>query len=308
MIGDAVRATFNYKKMYNDISRNQVGLRLISREEKEELKNCMFNMAVDLDTRCRKHDINLFLVGGSLLGAVRHGGFIPWDDDMDFALARRDYEKLKKVFDEEFSDSYELRCPNSGLPSGGRYMQIFKKDTVLKTGGSENPFLPQSVYIDVFPCDHVPDNAIYRVYKGICANALMLISSCVMERSCEKLDLTGVGLNEKIFLFIRTVIGTVFSFLRPQKWFDILDRFVQYDGSSSLTTLAMGRKHYLGEVCPAGVFFPLKEMSFEGHVFYAPADSDHYLRNLYGDDYMIPPKETERESHYIIELNTGSNG
>lgn len=139
-------------------------------------------MAVDLDKRCRKYVIKLFLIHGSLLGVVRHGGFIPWDDNMDLGTSREDYEKLKTIFDDEFSDSYELRCHNSLYPNGNRFMQIFKKETVLKIVGDSKPFHPECVKMDIFPYDFVPNNSFIRKIKGAYINALMLISSCVMDK------------------------------------------------------------------------------------------------------------------------------
>ena len=177
-----MKNSFNYKKIVNEAESNNPLVRPLSDDERLKLQTCLYNMAVDLDERCRKHGIKLFLVGGSLLGAVRHGGFIPWDDDMDLGASREDYEKLKEIFDEEFSDSYELRCPNSLYPNGNRFMQIYKKGTVLKTAEDPNPFQPENVKMDIFPNDYVPNNPLIRRIKGTYINALMLISSCVMDK------------------------------------------------------------------------------------------------------------------------------
>lgn len=296
---------FNYKDILNDIARKDGTARQITKEESEKLKQCLFETAVDLDERCRKNGIKLFLVGGSLLGAARHHGFIPWDDDIDLGLSRKDYEKLKDVFEKDFSDSYELRCPNSPHPNGNRFMQIFKKGTVLKVVGEENPFQPQSISIDIFPYDYVPENRIVRKIKGMRANTLMFIASCVMDEKYmneEYRDYLRKSKDGSLFLKIRSITGKVFSWRVPEKWFDLVDNAIRYKKTELLTS-ATGRRHYFGEIYQAKVFFPLTEIAFNDHNFYAPGKWQEYLKGNYGDDYMIPPAEGKRESHFITEIS-----
>lgn len=300
-----MKLSFNYKDILNELARSDKNARSMTDEEHEALKDCLYNMSVDIEKRCRKNGIRLFLVGGSLLGAVRHGGFIPWDDDMDFGMKRSDYEKMKKIFDKEFSDMYELRCPNSPHPNANRFMQIFKKGTVLRTIGDDNPLQPSSVYIDVFPYDYVPEGRYLRKFRGLKANAEMFIASCVMDEktmSEKKRAYLSKSKDGKLFIWIRRIIGTVFAFRSPEKWFDRVDKTIFYRKKSALVTSATGRKHYFGEIYPTKTFFPLTEISFREHKFFAPADHRKYLEGLYGSDYMKVPDVQHRESHFITEI------
>ena len=130
---------------------------------------------------CDKLGLRYFVVQGTLLGAVRHGGFIPWDDDVDFGMTREDYAKFISIFKQELGENYYLRCPNSLCPNGNRFMQIYKKGTVLETVDGNTPLQPNCVQIDVFPYDAVPDNWIHQKIKGIWCNGLMIIASSVTD-------------------------------------------------------------------------------------------------------------------------------
>lgn len=297
--------SFNYKDILNEVARSEKLARQVTEEESAALKNCLYEMAVDLDRRCRKNRIHLFLVGGTLLGAVRHHGFIPWDDDMDLGLMRGDYEKLKRIFDEEFGDMYLLRCPNSPYPNGNRFMQIFKKGTVLKTVGEENPLQPQAVYIDIFPYDYVPEHPIGRFLRGNIANGLMFVASCVMDNAymdAAYAEFLKKSRDGKLFLMIRGITGWVFSFLPPEKWFDLVDRVIAYKKKTGTVTSATGRRHYFKEMYAKKVFLPLTNLEFRDHAFYAPGNYTEYLIGNYGEDYMVPPKEGKRESHFITAI------
>ncbi len=296
---------FNYKNILNEIARKDGTARQITDKESAQLKECLYEMAVDLDKRCRKNGIKLFLVGGTLLGAARHHGFIPWDDDIDLGLTRKDYEKLKAVFDKVFADDYEIRCPNSSHPNGNRFMQIFKKDTVLKTVGDGNPFTPKNVYIDIFPYDFVPENFVVRKLKGLRANILMFIASCVMDEKCmgdEYRKYLNKSKDGGLFLRLRSITGKAFSWRSAQRWFDIVDNAIRYKKTNLLTS-ATGRRHYFGEIYPVDSFFPLTELRFNEHKFFVPGKWQEYLKGNYGNDYMIPPDEGKRESHFITEIS-----
>ena len=295
----------DYKIMLNNSTKSNDDIHLISNEEKQCLKKCLYEMACDIDERCRAHGIKIFLVGGTLLGAVRHKDFIPWDDDIDFGLNREDYEKLKNNFDVIFSDKYEIRCPNSKKPNGNRFMQIFKKNTLLQTFGNSNPLQPQSVYIDVFPYDYVPQSKLIRLFKGYRANILMLISSCVMDYTYpDKLIQESLNSNSsgRKLLAMRNIVGKLFHYKSPEKWFDSVDKAIIYNKVTDKITSATGRKHYFGEIYAKDVFFPLEIMKFQTHMFYVPNKYDIYLRGLYGIDYMVPPPNDKRESHFIINM------
>ena len=300
-----MRVNFNYKLILNEAAKNNKEFYSISEEQKEQLKDALYEMACDIDMRCKNNNITVFLVGGSLLGAVRHRGFIPWDDDIDFGALRSDYEKIKEIFVDQFSDMYELRCPNSPFPNGNRFMQIFKKGTVLKNLDSDNPLQPHELSIDIFPYDSVPDKSLRKVLKGIHANGLMAIASCVMEYQYQNKvlrDTMSKFTEAKKILAVRDCVGKLFSFRTAEKWFDRVDYCIASTDKTKCITSATGRRHYFGEIYNSEVFSPLTTVTFREHEFYAPGKYDIYLQGNYGKDYMIPPESNKRESHFVSEL------
>ena len=295
----------SYKKIQNDLIKNNPEVRSVTEEEKRGLQRCILDMSVDIDRVCRKNGLSLFLTGGSALGAVRHGGFIPWDDDIDFGMSRKDYRELCRIFKKELSDRYILRCPNSAYPANARYMQIYKKGTVLKTAFSNSRIHPEMIYIDVFPYDYAPNGKLSQLVKGFRSNVLMAIASWVTEynyRTEEAESLMKQSVEGCILVAIQNTVGKIFSFRSPRRWFDLVDRCIACSRATDYVTSATGRRHYLKEMYPSEVFFPLREITFENARFYIPGRVEDYLKGNYGDNYMRIPDEKDRESHFIKEL------
>lgn len=295
---------FNKKEILNDAANSGI-VRPLSDKESDDLKKTLLDITKEVDAVCRKYGLKLFLVGGSLLGAVRHGGFIPWDDDVDLGMSREDYLTLIQVFDDELGDKYYLRCPNSPYPNGNRFMQIFKKDTILETAEGNTPLQPNCVLIDIFPYDAVPDNIIHRTVKGIWCNSLMVIASSVTGVRYPNKEYKAMMMKTiagAILYIAEEVIGLLFSWRSPANWFNTVDKAIRYSKKSHYITSATGRTHYFGECYPSEVFFPLQEMKFENLNLYAPANTDTYLTRMYSKNYMVPPPENKRESHFIKRI------
>lgn len=294
----------NKKEILNEAA-NSGSVRPLSDEERRSLKLTLLDMVKDIDTVCRKYDLKMFLAGGSLLGAIRYGGFIPWDDDVDFGMIRKDYKKLIDIFDDELGEKYYLRCPNSPYPNGNRFMQIFKKGTILETAEGNTPLQPNCVLLDIFPYDMVPDNKVHQLIKGIWCNILMLIASSVTGYrypNAEYQKMMRKSLKGRVLFSAEEIIGFLFSWKSPANWFNTVDRAIQYGKKTHYITSATGRRHYFGETFLVDVFLPLQEIYFENLTLYAPANPDAYLRHNYGDDYMTPPPQGKRESHFVKNL------
>lgn len=294
----------NIKDILNDEFNKNTDLKKITPEESNDLKYTLLEATKDIQKTCEDNNLDLFLVGGSLLGAVRHGGFIPWDDDIDFGMKRDDYEKLKVLLNTQLSDRYDYRCPNSEKPGGNRFLQIFKRDTVLKTFDTNPKLAPEAICIDVFPYDYAPDSAALRLLKGLYSNFLMLIAASVTRFKYPNKSMNELlkrSFKGRASMAFNNLVGFMFSWKSPKKWFDLVDKTIQGKKSHFITS-ATGRKHYLGEIFPISVFYPLKKIKFESLEILAPNRAEDYLASNYGENYLEVPPVDKRESHFIKEL------
>src|SRR5690554_1182438 len=134
----------------------------LSDYELKELHNTLLEIYRDVSAVCDKYGLCLMLGGGSCLGAVRHKGIIPWDDDLDVNMLRADYDKLLRVFNLELSDKYDLVNLNTTKSGQVLHTKIMKKGTRYLQTDSYGNNDPQGIFIDVFPIEALPDNSFYR--------------------------------------------------------------------------------------------------------------------------------------------------
>ncbi|MDL2277341.1 LicD family protein [Parabacteroides sp. OttesenSCG-928-G07] len=225
-------------------------------------------MMCEIDRVCRKYSIPYWLSSGTALGAVRHGGFIPWDDDLDIEVLRKDYKRLLKLLEKDLPETMLVQTTTTDK----YYIQQYAKIRDLTTEVTErdvtaNKYTYKGVFVDIFPMERVP--------KGIKRFSSKLYGQIFRLASYSKAYSYGLMrfylfvLEKIIFPFLR-----LFSFLAPS---DIL----QY-------SLGVG---FLKERNKADIF-PLKEMNFEGKQFFVPNNINEYLSQHFGNYMTFPPLES----------------
>lgn len=304
---------YSYKEKLNSLSKKSSVLRELTEDEERKLKEQLTKMLVDFISLCDKYELTWMMGGGTCLGAIRHQGFIPWDDDLDLNMPRRDVEKLKILLERgELGSCYEYTCPNNAKDAPTMFLKIFKKGTKMVELGQEFSDYPKGIFIDIFILDGAPNMLLWRRIKGWWANVLRLIANVVSEAkypmSETQKEFFHHDKKTHCVMKCRRALGHILGILPHKFWIDTFDSFVKDTATDTgFVTFPTGRKLYGGELLPASFFFPVRKAVFEGVDVKVPGRVEDYLTNLYGPNYMQVPPVEKRERHFIVEFNLNAD-
>lgn len=258
----------------------------------EELKRLELDILIDFDKACRALGLRYGLCGGTLLGAVRHKGFIPWDDDVDVLMPRPDYMRFIEAAPGNLPKHLEL-LTQYNRPG---YTYLFGKIVDRRTVLDESRFngVELGVNIDVFPVDGLPADKAFSDRHFRRMGRLHALRSLSTVRKLRGRSFVRTMGKAPTVLFAR-LMGTRY-------WLRRMDRLMRrYDFERSEYVAAISSGNYgPRERIDRASFETFIPMEFEGREFQAPAGYDRYLTNLYGD-YMTPPPEDKRESKHLLE-------
>lgn len=256
-----------------------------------QLQMIQLEMLIEVDRICKKHGIKYTIIGGTLLGAVRHGGFIPWDDDADVAMLRPEYKKFCRVCKEEL-DSNRFYFQNIDNTKGYRwgYAKLRRKGTLFLREHQEHMEYKQGVFLDIFPIDATPDNFILReIHNFKCFLVRKVLWSAVGQYA-------GKTKIERLIckILYRIPEGTA---KKMYKNLSIKKRANTSKIVRTLTFPAPKKIHgyyrkWFAETAP---------ISFEGFTFEGVKDYDGWLKFEFGDYMQMPPK-SKRKAHPVSDI------
>ncbi|SEL81942.1 lipopolysaccharide cholinephosphotransferase [Butyrivibrio sp. ob235] len=283
----------------------------LSEEQLKKLQSTLLDMLKDFIEVFENEKIFYTLSGGSVLGSIRHKGFIPWDDDIDINMPRKDFEHLKKVFDKRLGDKYVLCGPEFGRGYGMSHVQIKKKGTVYKAF-NELTMEDTGIFIDIFVLENTYDSPLKRKIHGTLCLIMGYVLTCRKTAEDWKALEPYLSVNEvlKGAFLKKKRIGSFFKFISLDKVAKRVGYWYSYCGlgDSELVCIPSGRKHYFGEMYRREDMCESREAVFEGVKVRIPKGTERYMEILYGPEYMeIPPVE-DREIHSAVELDFGAGG
>ena len=256
--------------------------------ELEKIKTIELDILKRFSSYCDEHNLCYALAGGTLLGAVRHKGFIPWDDDIDVMMPREDYNRFLELNAKK--KELEIRTISDGS-SCIPFIKIIDPSTTIdaKYVETENA---NSLWIDVFPIDGLPDDL--KKVRAIYKHTMFL-------RKCHGITMSRFGtgttklksIGKTLLYFPLKMVGSY----KFAQWIDAYCQRFKFEDSDYVGGISWG--YGPQERMPKKEWLERVKVEFEGHEFWAPGCWDLYLRSLYGDYMKLPPEE-KRVTHNMV--------
>lgn len=258
----------------------------------EEIRKVQLEMLFYIDRLARKHHIDYSLGGGSLLGAIRHKGFIPWDDDIDIMLKREDYERLMSILSQENNSDFKL-LHHSVEKNLWPFAKLYHtKSMYLSQTDRIHPWT--GIFVDIFPMDRLPEDfkERQRFFKKVHSAAANLM--------CTTYPNFASG-SRKLYMYARLILGLprflVFHGQAKKRAVIMDDIMTTYDKQDVPYIGYTDSRYRLKEYFPVGIFDEYVDTAFEHLTVRRIKDADTYLKQLYGSSYMELPPENKRENH-----------
>ena len=289
----------------NDMVKGQLSgnKHVLTNEETAKLKETVLEITKEIVLLCEENNIEYMLGGGSALGAIRHKGFIPWDDDIDINVPRKHIDKLVNLVKEKYPDKYYIEVPIKTEGYLSSFVQIHKRGTIFK----ENSFQEDDkcgIKLDIFPIENTYDNPILRKLHGWQVEFGLLMLSCYRMYVWKEhyMDLAGDNKKARAILSFKGFLGMLYSPFEKKGYNRIQKTMSKCKKENSkYVVMPSGRRHFFGELYERNPFMTTIKVPFEDTEFRVTKDYDNYLRKLYGD-YMTIPKANEREHHVLLDI------
>lgn len=264
--------------------------------ELSELQKLQLSAMIEIHEFCVRNNIDYYLIGGSILGAVRHKGFIPWDDDIDIAMMRTDYERFISLYSKALDkNKYFLQNYSTEKNFQPALSRVCIKGTYVDIPSESHLKICKNTYIDIFPLDNVPDSESERI-----------IQRNDLKKTDRKFEHKLGRVYDRGFLWSKLIVKRIISFIMMPVPYSrlqiererIMKRYQNVDTKCVCSTVS--QYGYDRQVMDRTVYGIPKLYDFEGVQLYGPQYAHEYLLQIFGEDYMrIPPEDKRVKPHDV---------
>lgn len=255
-----------------------------------EVQKVCLELLIEVDRICTQHNINYYIYGGTLLGAVRHNGFIPWDDDIDIVMFRSEYDKFVKICKNELGEKYYLQTIENEPLSPLSWGNLYKKNTAfIQSFINKECF--QGISIDIFALDNIPNNKLNRKIYGLIHDFL---NAVFWERFI--INSKPTGIKRKIVKFV----SSMSRIIPNNKYRKLHDKLITiYNNKQSKYVVHNSFRKFSKKIIPIEYFKESCMLNFEGEKFRAPSKWNEILKLYYGENFMEIPDKDNQITHSV---------
>lgn len=276
----------------------------LTAQERKEIQKLLLETLADIKTICNESKIPYMAGGGSVLGAVRHHGYIPWDDDLDLNVERQYISKLLSEIEKKFPEKYAVLEPLTTKNYWSSFIQIQRKGTIMQEYLWQNE-KECGIKIDIFVIENTYDSVVLRKLHRLFTDGGLFFLSCYrtfLWRN-EFLHLTRENPEARRVIYKKILLGIPYA-IAPAFFYKRLQKRMKRckNNTSKYVVIPSGRGHFGGEIYERKKFCETEEIPFEDTTISVTKDYDQYMKRLYGRDYMQLPPEEKREEHVLYRF------
>jgi lipopolysaccharide cholinephosphotransferase len=271
----------------------------------KDIQKVQLEILLEFDRICKKNNIKYQLFAGTLLGAIRHKGFIPWDDDIDVCLLRKDYNRFISLCKLDLDSKYFLQTHETDRNYIMQFAKIRKNNTKFVERGTSKCNIHKGIYIDVFPMDNViPDKFIGKVQQKI----LYIIGRINLSRVKTHCIYAKRPIEKYLSFIMHYLLKIV-----PKSWTDRLQTRIacmfENQETKYITHLTNGASYdrYIRYMVEKNDFENIIKVEFEGYKFPVPKNYHKILTNIFGNYKKLPPVDKRNSHHGIIHIDLGDD-
>lgn len=269
------------------------GFKMQTKEYLKELHKVEVEILDEIVRICEKHSLKYYLIGGTLLGAIRHNGFIPWDDDLDIVMPRADYDKFCEICKTELDEKYYLHNIDTDNKYWLIHAKVRKNNTVFDEEIISNVDCHKGIFVDIFPLDDARDinskEQLKRTRKIKIISALIYWKRKLKSKYSLKLKIVSL-----LFAPISIKKLTKYQLKLMTKFNnEKCDYYINYGSNYDTVKQTMLKSKYE----------PSCEVEFEGKRYKTLGEYKYFLERIYGSNYMQLPPEEKRATHMPLRIS-----